>query len=73
VDGPFLHAWESGGLDRFGYPLTAARLERGADGNNYVVQWFERARFEWHPENRGTAYEVLLARLGADLLRLWGR
>jgi hypothetical protein len=73
VDGPFLRAWESGGLDRFGYPLTAARLERGADGNNYVVQWFERARFEWHPENRGTAYEVLLARLGADLLRLWGR
>jgi hypothetical protein len=73
VAGPFLAVWQGGGLDRFGYPLTPARLERGADGNRYVVQWFERTRFEWHPENRGTPYEVLLARLGADLLRLWGK
>ncbi len=73
VAGPFLRVWREGGLDHFGYPLTPARLERGTDGNVYVVQWFERARFEWHPENRGTPYEVLLARLGADLLHGWGQ
>ena len=32
----------------------------------YTVQYFERARFEWHPENRGTPSEVLLGRLGAQ-------
>jgi hypothetical protein len=42
-------------------------------GTDRVVQWFERARFEWHPENRGTPYEVLQSRLGAALLQLWGR
>src|SRR4051812_31149832 len=30
------------------------------------VQCFERARFEYHPENQGTPYEVLLGRLGAE-------
>ncbi len=30
------------------------------DGETYVVQYFERARFEWHPEHIGTQYEVLL-------------
>ena len=60
------------GQDQFGYPLTPARLERGETGV-YVTQWFERARLEWHPENRGTAYEVLQGRLGATLLQGWGR
>ena len=74
VAGPFLQTWRAGGgLPRFGYPLTAARLERTETGALQVVQWFERARFEWHPENRGTAHEVLQGRLGAELLRLWGR
>jgi hypothetical protein len=35
------------------------------DGKIYTVQYFERAMFEWHPENVGTPYEVLLSRLGA--------
>src|SRR5262249_1102881 len=30
----------------------------------YKVQYFERAVFEWHPENAGTPFEVLLAQLG---------
>src|SRR5690606_25326754 len=34
--------------------------------NGLTVQYFERARFEWHPEHRGTEFEVLLGRLGAD-------
>jgi hypothetical protein len=29
-----------------------------------MVQYFERARFELHPENAGTQYEVLLGQLG---------
>jgi hypothetical protein len=33
-----------------------------------LVQYFERAVFEWHPENVGTPYDVLLRRLAADVL-----
>src|SRR5207244_9299315 len=43
------------------YPLSEEVSENGL-----TVQYFERARFEWHPENAGTPYEVLLGRLGAD-------
>ncbi|HMM42376.1 MAG TPA: L,D-transpeptidase [Thermomicrobiales bacterium] len=54
--------WQQhGGLPTFGYPLSEELSEDGL-----VVQYFERARFEWRPENRGTVYEVLLGRLGAD-------
>jgi hypothetical protein len=40
----YFHA--NGGLDRFGYPITEFTAE-----DNMVVQWFQRARMEWHPEN----------------------
>jgi beta-lactamase class A len=54
--------WEGhGGLPTFGYALSEEFGEGG-----FVVQYFERARFEWHPENAGTEYEILLGRLGAD-------
>ncbi|MBA3944360.1 MAG: hypothetical protein H0X37_07330 [Herpetosiphonaceae bacterium] len=50
----------------FGYPLTEPRDELNQDtGKHYRTQWFERARFEYHPENR-PPYDVLLGRLGAD-------
>jgi peptidoglycan/xylan/chitin deacetylase (PgdA/CDA1 family) len=59
----FKQYWEAnGGLRIFGYPISEEFLEDG-----YVGQYFERARFEWHPENAGTAYEILLGRLGADV------
>jgi hypothetical protein len=32
----------------------------------FQVQWFERARFEWHPGN-ADSYRVLLGRLGAEV------
>jgi uncharacterized protein with LGFP repeats len=58
-----------GGLPIFGYPLSEEFRERNPDtGQIYTVQYFERARFEWHPENAGTRYEVLLGRLGAQVL-----
>ncbi|NWJ46784.1 MAG: hypothetical protein HXX08_12970 [Chloroflexi bacterium] len=48
--------WEAnGGLSIYGYPISEEFYEVNPDdGNNYVVQYFERARFEWHPENSGT-------------------
>ncbi|MGA7669262.1 MAG: glycosyl hydrolase family 18 protein [Nitrolancea sp.] len=62
----FKHFWEnSGGLPVFGYPLTEEFSEENADtGKTYTVQYFERQRFEYHPEYQGTPYEVLLGRLG---------
>lgn len=52
---------QSGGLPVFGYALSGPVYE-----NNLFVQYFERQRFEYHPENAGTPYEVLLGRLGSD-------
>ena len=68
VRDPFLGYWErNGGLGIFGLPLSAERGEPGADGREYRVQWFERNRFELHPENPpGT--QVLLGRLGVEAL-----
>ncbi|HLT19146.1 MAG TPA: hypothetical protein VKZ96_06805, partial [Thermomicrobiales bacterium] len=42
------------------------------DGNVYTVQYFERTRVEWHPENQGTAYEFLLGLLGTEYLLAHG-
>lgn len=41
---------DNGGLPTFGYPLTPARYEQASDGKTYLVQYFERARMELHPE-----------------------
>lgn len=67
LSGSFRSFWErSGGLATFGYPLTEEYAERNADtGQVYTVQIFERQRFELHPENAGTPYEVLIGRMGA--------
>ncbi len=69
VSGHFLSYWQqNGGLATFGLPLDEARLEYNAAGKGYfLTQWFERARFEYHPENKGTPYEVLLGLLGSEL------
>jgi hypothetical protein len=34
-----------------------------------VVQYFERARFEYHPEAAGTPGEITLGLLGAEIYR----
>jgi hypothetical protein len=61
VCGVFASFWEThGGLAILGYPLSEAYDELGQR-----VQYFERARFEHHPDNAGTEWEVLLTRLGA--------
>jgi hypothetical protein len=67
IQGRFRQYWEqNGGLAVFGFPITAQQA-----GQTYVQQWFERARFELHPENKAP-YDVLLARLGDEQLSLLG-
>ena len=59
----FLDFWrESGGVLVFGYPLSEEIVEDGR-----IVQYFERARFEYHPEAAGTAAQVQLSLLGRQL------
>ncbi|MCX7861269.1 MAG: hypothetical protein N2385_14345, partial [Chloroflexus sp.] len=50
-------------LALFGYPLTAPQMEQNANGDLVLTQWFERARFEWHPQNPARS-RVLLGLLG---------
>ncbi len=68
----FLTFWEKhGGLAIFGFPLSDQRSERSAEGA-FVSQWFERERFELHPQNPAP-YDVLLGRLGDEQLKRQGR
>jgi hypothetical protein len=68
LSGAFKQHWDAhGGLYVHGYPITEPQMERGTNGKEYLVQWFERSRFEMHPENAGTPYEVLLGMLGRQL------
>jgi hypothetical protein len=64
--GGFLQVWTArGGLPIFGYPLSEEFRERNPlDGQVYVVQYFERARFEYHPEHLGSNQSVQLGLLG---------
>ncbi len=66
LGGTFATYWErTGGLPIHGYPLSEEFVERSAaDGKEYTVQYFERARFEYHPELAGTNSTVLLGLLG---------
>lgn len=63
--------WQNnGGIPLFGYAIGGERMEKSpTDGKTYIVQWFERARFEFHPENAGTPNEVLLGLLGVQLAK----
>ncbi|HEX9991152.1 MAG TPA: glycosyl hydrolase family 18 protein [Chloroflexia bacterium] len=65
--GPFLRYWRAkGGLPIFGYPLTEEFTEVSpTDGKPYKVQYFERNRFEYHPEN-ASPNDVLLGLLGVQ-------
>ena len=53
-------------LALFGLPLTEPYMETNSSGDTVLTQWFERARFEWHPTNP-QAYKVLLGLLGNEL------
>jgi len=80
VCGDFRAYWHRYGLDfgepgvtareslaLFGFPISEPFQEKLENGQTYTVQYFERARFELHPENP-VPYKVLLGRLTADLV-----
>jgi len=52
-----------GALDRFGQPRTEEMVEDAV-----LVQYFQKARLEYRPEFRGTAYEIQISLLGEQLL-----
>lgn len=91
ICGNMLRAWQANGLELdgrrgnseseslalFGLPISEERVETLSDGNSYTVQWFERARFELHPENRSgdpssRRYDVLFGLLGRELYDVQG-
>ena len=65
LGGLFLKYWnEHGGLAQQGLPISEEFMEKSdLDGKTYLVQYFERAVFEHHPENK-PPYDVLLTQLG---------
>jgi hypothetical protein len=79
VCGAILNAWRASGLEfdgvsgksegenlaLFGLPLSDVMTET-IEGKEYQVQWFERARFELHPENQ-PPFNVLLGLLGNEV------
>ncbi len=71
---PFLDSWQNnGGLAVYGYPLSEAFTETSpTDGKPYLVQYFERNRFEYHPD-LPTTYRISLGLLGEQAYqRLYG-
>ncbi len=66
VCGAFAAYWRAnGGLERFGFPVTG-EFTAELEGRPYTVQYFERRRFELHPEIAPDA--VLLGLLGREVL-----
>jgi hypothetical protein len=65
VGGVFLSYWDAhGGLAQQGFPISEEIQEKSqSDGKVYTVQYFERAVFEFHPENR-PPHDVQLSLLG---------
>jgi uncharacterized protein YkwD len=61
---PFLGYWKAHGEVRIlGYPITEPLNEAGL-----TVQYFERARMEYHPEKAASGYEVELGHLGKEYM-----
>src|SRR5205814_1404178 len=62
----FLAFWNAnGGATIFGYPLTNEVIDAGS---GLSVQYFERSRFEYHPELNDTPNAIELGQLGRHLL-----
>jgi probable HAF family extracellular repeat protein len=69
VPADFMDYWNGhGGLDQFGFPISEVITETLEDGKPYQVQYFERARFERHPEN-AAPYDILLGQFGRKILK----
>jgi hypothetical protein len=53
---------KNGGIQQFGYPISDVELQDGR-----MVQYFQRARFEWHPD-RPSGKRVVLTDVGRQYL-----
>jgi murein DD-endopeptidase MepM/ murein hydrolase activator NlpD len=60
-----------GGITVFGYPISEELRVDSAHGPT-TIQYFQRARFEYHPELAGTPYAVELGLLGDQELTAMG-
>lgn len=73
IDPVFAAFWRAnGGLPVFGYPIGPAEQRTLEDGTTITIQWLERNRLEFHPQNP-PAYRVQLGRIGAERLAQRGR
>ncbi len=73
VGEPFLSYWRrNGGLEVLGLPISEAFVMADESGATYTVQYFERHRLEFHPE-QPEPYHIQLARLGDRVLQAQGR
>ena len=65
---PFRNFYNSnGGLEVFGRPQSEQFQEKNqATGEVYWVQYFERQRMEWHPNEPNPQYRILLGLLGNE-------
>jgi hypothetical protein len=57
---------EKGGLDIFGYPRSEFLYEDGR-----IVQYFQRARMEWHPED-SSGLQMRLSQMGEVYIERFG-
>jgi hypothetical protein len=57
---------QNGGLDRFGYPIGEYVIE-----GDRIVQYFQRARMEWHPE-KPVGHRVQVGPVGKQYYRIAG-
>jgi len=66
----FSNYWNAfGGLPVFGYPITDEYTDAQT---GLVTQYFERARFEWHPGAWPARFDVELGLLGNELAQKQG-
>ncbi|MDQ3707199.1 MAG: serine hydrolase [Chloroflexota bacterium] len=67
VQGGFLEFWLNHGGERiFGLPISPeAPMLNPSDGETYTTQYFQRARFEYHPE-LPEGHRIVLGALGSE-------
>jgi hypothetical protein len=73
IGGVFLAFWKKhGGAQTLGYPISPVLREPNGDGTNraYILQYFENARLEVHPEQSNTPFSIELGLLGRQYLCL---
>lgn len=64
----FYDFWvRNGGIEIFGNPITPVLNDTTSERKQLAVQYFERARFEYHPEYTGSPNEVALTHLGVQV------